>query len=120
MSTGPDRPRRPDVDPQSFFDLDLRVGVVVGVEAFPEARRPAWKLTVDFGPAIGELRTSAQVTNYGEDELLGRRVVGAVNIGSRRVAGFRSDFLVIGAYQPDGFVRLLTPDADVPAGAPVA
>ena len=71
-----------------FAALDMRVGIVREVRAFPEARKPAWQLRVDFGPQLGELWTSAQVTNYGEDELLGRRVVGAVNLGTRRIAGF--------------------------------
>ncbi|MDX1657532.1 MAG: tRNA-binding protein [Nitriliruptorales bacterium] len=112
--------RKPDVDPQTFFDLDIRVGRVVAVEAFPEARDPAWKLTVDFGPVLGELRTSAQITNYGEDELVGRQVVGVVNLGVKRIAGFESQFLVLGALEPDGTVRLLAVPPDVEPGAPIA
>lgn len=113
-------PPKPEVGAEHFFAVDLRVGRVVAVEPFPEARKPAWKLTVDFGPVIGELRTSAQVTNYTADELLGRLVVGALNLGDRRIAGFTSRFLVLGGLEPDGTVRLLTPDADLPPGAPVA
>jgi tRNA-binding protein len=112
--------RKPDVGPEAFAALDLRVGRVTGVEAFPEARKPAWKLTVDFGPVVGTLRTSAQVTDYPADDLLGRQVVGAINLGSRRIAGFTSEFLVLGGLEPDGTVRLLAPDADLPPGAPVA
>ena len=112
--------RKPDVDAAAFFALDLRVGVVTAVEDFPEARTPAWKLAVDFGPVVGTLRTSAQVRNYRREELLGRRVVGAVNLGPKRIAGFTSEFLVLGALQPDGTVRLLEVPAGVPAGAPVA
>jgi tRNA-binding protein len=101
-------PRLPDVHADDFFALDLRVGRVVGVDAFPEARRPAWKISVDFGPDVGTLRTSAQVTNYRDDELLGRLVVGAVNLGTKRIAGFDSEFLVLGAVDPrDGTVHLL-------------
>jgi tRNA-binding protein len=111
--------RKPDVDPASFFALDLRVGRVVDVAPFPEARRPAWKLRVDFGPEVGVLATSAQVTNYREDELLGRLVVGAINLGAKRVAGFRSEFLVLGGIEPDGTVHLLAVDGVEP-GAPVA
>lgn len=111
---------KPVVDPASFFDLDVRVGVVVSVDEFPEARRPSWKLTVDFGAALGRLRTSAQITNYTAEELLGRRVVGVCNIGTRRVAGFDSEFLVLGAVQPDGEVRLLAPDGDVEPGVVIA
>lgn len=115
-----DAPRRADVDAGDFFALDLRVGRVMDVEAFPEARAPAWKLTVDFGPAVGTLRTSAQVTNYAAGELEGRLVVGAVNLGAKRIAGFRSEFLVLGAYDPDGAVRLLAVDDDLLPGSVVA
>ena len=113
-------PPKPDVDAGDFFALDLRVGEVVAVEAFPEARKPAWKLAVDFGPVIGVRRTSAQVTNYAESELLGRRVVGALNLGTRRIAGFDSQFLVLGGLEPDGTVRLLDVAPALPLGAPVA
>ena len=112
--------RKPDVDPGSFFALDLRVGRVVAVRPFPEARDPAWRLTVDFGPVVGELETSAQVTNYTEDELVGRQVVGVINLGEKRIAGFASQFLVLGALEADGTVRLLEVADDVDAGAPIA
>jgi tRNA-binding protein len=102
--------RKPDVGAEAFFALDLRVGRVIDVEAFPEARRPAWKLRVDFGPDVGELRTSAQITNYSAEELLGRLVVGAVNLGTKRIAGFASEFLVLGGISPDGVVHLLSVD----------
>lgn len=105
---------------EHFAAVDLRVGIVVAVDPFPEARRPAWKLTVDFGPVLGVLRTSAQVTNYAIDDLVGRRVVGAVNLGTKRVAGFASEFLVLGAVADDGTVTLLDVDGDVPAGTRVA
>lgn len=113
------RPLRPNVTADDFHALDVRVGRVVEVEPFPEARRPSWKLTVDFG-AIGLRRTSAQVTNYAREELLGRQVVGVLNLGTRRIAGFTSEFLIIGAIGADGTVRLLAPDADVLPGSPVA
>ena len=112
--------RKDDVGAEGFFALDLRAGRVVGVEPFPEARKPAWKLTVDFGPVIGELRTSAQITNYAADDLQGRLVVGAVNLGTKRIAGFTSEFLVLGSLDPDGTVRLLQLEAGVMPGAPVA
>lgn len=111
--------RKPDVGADGFFALDLRVGRVLGVEAFPEARRPAWKLTVDFGADVGTLRTSAQVTNYTEEELVGRLVVGAINLGGKRIAGFKSEFLVLGGLEPDGTVHLLAVDGVEP-GAVVA
>ena len=99
--------RKPDIG-GAFFDVDLRVGRVVGVEDFAEARAPAWKLTVDFGPDVGLLRTSAQVTNYTEEELIGRLVVGAINLGAKRIAGFRSEFLVLGGLERSGTVHLLS------------
>lgn len=114
------QPKKPDVGADAFFALDLRVGRVLAVEPFPEARKPAWKLTVDFGPLVGTLRTSAQVTNYSVPELEGRLVVGAVNLGTKRIAGFTSEFLVLGSLEPDGTVRLLQPDPTAEPGAPVA
>lgn len=113
-------PKKPDVAPADFFALDLRVGRVTGVEPFPEARDPAWKLTVDFGPEVGTLRTSAQITRYPAPDLLHRLVVGAVNLGTKRIAGFKSEFLVLGSIDPDGTVRLLQPEPGVEPGAPVA
>lgn len=101
------RDRKPDVGADAFFALDLRVGRIVDVEPLPEARVPAWKLTVDFGPTVGTLRTSAQVTNYPAEELAGRLVVGAINLGAKRIAGFKSEFLVLGGLEPDGTVHLL-------------
>lgn len=118
MADGPER--RPDIDPATFFSVDLRVGRVVEVRHFPDARKPAYQLDVDFGPDLGVLGTSAQVTNYDIGELVDRLVVGAVNLGVRRIAGFRSEFLVIGAVEEDGSVRLLRPDGDPPPGTRVA
>ena len=112
--------RKPDVGGDAFAALDLRVGIVEEVRPFPEARLPAWQLAVDFGPDVGTLWTSARVTNYTSEELLGRRVVGAINLGRKRIAGFVSEFLVLGGIEPDGTVRLLDVDELVPPGAPVA
>ena len=114
------QPKKVDVGAEAFFALDLRVGRVLAVDPFPEARKPAWKLTVDFGPLVGTLRTSAQVTNYTAEELEGRLVVGAVNLGTKRIAGFTSQFLVLGSLEPDGTVLLLQPDPTAEPGAPVA
>jgi tRNA-binding protein len=110
----------PDVPPEAFAAIDLRVGVVREVAPFPEARKPAWRLRVDFGPELGERWTSAQVTRYAEDELLGRRVIGCVNLGVRRIAGFESAFLLLGAVQPDGAVVLLDVADDAEPGSRVA
>jgi tRNA-binding protein len=109
-----------EVGADGFFALDLRVGRVLDVEPFPEARDPAWKLTVDFGPVIGVRRTSAKVTNYTADDLRGRQVVGALNLGRKRIAGFTSEFLVLGGLAADGTVHLLAPDVDLPPGSVVA
>ena len=119
MSGGTHRPAKEDVGAAAFFALDIRVGRVLDVEAFPEARKPAWKLLVDFGPEVGRLRTSAQVTNYTGEQLRGRLVVGAVNLGQKRIAGFVSQFLILGATQPDGTVLLLEVPPDASPGDPV-
>lgn len=108
---------KPDVGFEGFLALDLRVGRVLAVEAFPEARDPAWKLTVDLGPVLGERRTSAKITNYDADQLVGRTVVCAVNLGRKRIAGFVSELLVLGGLEADGTVRLLAPDGDLPPGS---
>ena len=113
-------PRKDEVEADSFFALDLRVGRVTEVEPFPQARDPAWKLSVDFGPEVGTLRTSAKITNYSDAELVGRLVAGAINLPPKKIAGFRSEFLVLGALDPDGTVRLLELPGDVAPGAPIA
>lgn len=110
---------KPEAGIEPLVALDLRVGIVREVEDFPEARKPAWKLTVDLGP-LGERRASAQLTNYEPDELLGRRVVCAVNLGSRRIAGFTSELLVLAGLEPDGTPRLLAVDGDLAPGSVVA
>ncbi len=113
-------PRKQDVGAEGFFALDLRAGRVMAVEDFPEARNPSWKVTVDFGPLVGDLQTAAKITNYTREELQGRMVVGAINLGTRRIAGFKSEFLILGALDPDGTVRLLQLEEDVQPGAPIA
>ena len=100
-----------------FAKVDMRVGRVVGVEDFPEARKPAWKLTIDFGEEIGVKRSSAQITNYSREQLEGRRVVGVVNFPPRQIGPVRSEVLVLGASDEQGRVILLAPDTDVPLGA---
>ena len=106
--------------PASFDDfqkLDMRVGRVTEVEEFPEARVPAWKLTVDFGPEIGVKRSSAQITHYPAESLVGRLVVSVVNFPPRRIAGFSSEVLVLGALDDQKGVVLLEPDDDVELGS---
>ena len=102
-----------------FLAVDMRVGRVVEVRDFPEARRPAWKLTIDFGPEIGVKRSSAQVTNYAREQLEGRLVVAVVNFPPRQIGPFMSEVLCLGAADEEGRIILLEPDADVPLGARV-
>jgi tRNA-binding protein len=105
------------IDFDQFLAVDMRVGRVLSVEDFPEARKPAWKLTIDFGPEIGEKRSSAQITNYAREELEGRLVVGVVNFPPRQIGPVRSEVLVLGATDVDGNVILLEPRSDVPLGS---
>ena len=101
-----------------FEKVELRVGTVVAVEPFPEARKPAYKLTVDFGPEIGLRRSSAQITvHYTADELKGRQVVGVVNFPPKRIGPFMSECLITGFYREDGSVILAVPDKPVTDGA---
>ena len=102
---------------EHFAAVDIRVGRIVEVEDFPEARRPAWKLRVDFGPEIGVKRSSAQIRNYAREELEGRLVLGVVNFPPRQIGPVRSEVLVLGASDAEGRIILLAPDADVPLGA---
>jgi tRNA-binding protein len=104
---------------EEFERLQVRVGVVTDVEDFPEARNPAYKLTIDFGPEIGTKGSSAQATHYRKDQLLGRQVVCVVGFGVKRIAGFASEVLVLGAYSDELGVVLLKPDRDVEPGSPV-
>jgi tRNA-binding protein len=100
-----------------FFAIDVRVGTVLGVEPFPEARKPSLKLRVDFGPELGVKQSSAQLTErYAPEALVGRQVVAVVNIGTRRIAGFLSEVLVLGAMASATDVVLLGVDQPVPNG----
>ncbi len=105
------------IDFDDFLRVDMRVGRVTAVDAFPEARKPAWKLTIDFGPELGIRRSSAQVTNYSAEQLEGRLVVAVVNFPPRQIGPFMSEVLCLGAPDAKGRVILLEPDADVPLGA---
>ena len=107
------------IEISDFQRVDMRVGRVVAVEEFPEARKPAWKLTIDFGPEIGVKRSSAQIANYEREELEGTRVVAVVNFPPRQIGPVRSEVLVLGASDGEGRVILLRPDAEVPLGARV-
>jgi tRNA-binding protein len=100
-----------------FLKVDMRVGRITEVEDFPEARKPAWKLTIDFGDEIGIKRSSAQITNYAREELEGRLVVAVVNFPPRQIGPVRSEVLTLGASDEAGQVILLAPDSDVPVGS---
>ena len=99
-----------------FEKVDIRVGEIVKVEDFPQARKPAYKLSIDFGPEIGIKRSSAQVTNYSKEELLGKLVMSVVNFPPRQIGPFFSEVLTLGVPDGDGNVILLSPTREVPLG----
>lgn len=100
-----------------FLKVDIRVGHVLRAEPYPEARKPAIKLWIDFGPGIGERKSSAQLTrHYTPADLVGRRVLAVVNFPPRQIGKFRSEVLVLGVPDDEGEVVLIRPDLDVPVG----
>jgi tRNA-binding protein len=103
-----------------FEKVDMRVGRIIAVEDFPEARKPAWKLRIDFGPQLGEKRSSAQITNYTREQLEGRLVVAVVNFPPRQIGPVRSEVLVLGAVADEHPVLLLEPDAGSQPGDRIA
>lgn len=104
-----------------FTAVDIRVGTVIKVDPFPEARKPAYIISVDFGGEIGVRRTSAQVTDlYAPDDLIGRQIVGVVNFPVKQIGPVRSEFLLTGFHREDGAVVLAVPERAVPNGARLA
>ena len=100
-----------------FLKVDIRVGRIVAADPFPEARKAAFRLTIDFGPEIGIKRSSAQITvNHGLDDLVGRQVLAVVNFPPRQIGPFMSEVLTLGVPDEDGAVMLIRPDRDVPVG----
>jgi tRNA-binding protein len=108
------------IDIDQFQAVDMRVGRVISVEDFPEARSPAWKLTIDFGPEIGVKRSSARVTHYSREQLEGTLVTAVVNFPPRQIGPVRSEVLVLGALDPELDVVLLRPDRDAALGSRIA
>lgn len=103
---------------EEFARVDLRSGTIVKVETFSRAQKPAYKIWVDFGIHLGILQTSAQVTlNYTQNELLGRSVIGCVNLGKKDIAGFISEFLLVGFSDKNNAIRIATVDSKVPNGS---
>jgi tRNA-binding protein len=107
----------PPIAFDDFEKVDIRVGRIIDVQDFPEARRPAYKLQVDFGPELGIKKTSAQVTqNYSHDELKGKLVAAVINFPPKQIGKFMSEILVLGFPDSAGNVTLISPDKDVPLG----
>jgi tRNA-binding protein len=105
---------------EQFEAVEMRVGRVVAVEDFPEARVPAWKLEIDFGPEIGRRRSSAQITNYSREQLDGSLIVAVVNFPPKRIGPFTSEVLVLGALDDELGVVLLRPDREAAIGDRIA
>jgi tRNA-binding protein len=105
------------IDIDHFNAVDMRVGLITEVKEFPEARVPAWKLTIDFGPEVGVRRSSAQIAHYPREALEGTLVVAVVNFPPRRIGPFSSEVLVLGALDPEKGVVLLRPDASAEPGS---
>lgn len=109
---------RPRITFDQFLDVDIRVGTVMSVADFPEARKPAWKLTIDFGPDIGIKKSSAQITDhYSAEDLTGRQVLAVVNFPPRQIGPFMSEVLTLGVSNAEGAVVLCSPDSEVEEGA---
>jgi tRNA-binding protein len=114
----PAAPAADTIDFNQFLAVDIRCGTVVDVQPFPEARKPAWKLRIDFGGAIGIKRSSAQITeHYRAEDLLGSKVAAVVNFPPRQIGPFLSEVLTVGFPDENGHVVLVRPDRTVPNGA---
>ena len=117
MSHDPAAPAAPEIAFDQFLAVDIRVGTIVAAEPFPEARKPALKLTIAFGPAIGRKRSSAQITeNYEAAELIGRQVAAVVNFPPRQIGPTMSEVLTLGFPDENGHVVLIQPSQAVPDG----
>jgi tRNA-binding protein len=114
----PSAPPAPQISFDEFLKVDIRAGTVIAAEPYPEARKPSLKLTIDFGPAIGRKRSSAQIAAlYSPEDLVGRKVAAVVNFPPRQIGKFMSEVLTVGFPDAAGEVVLFTPDRNVPDGA---
>ena len=117
MPEGQSEPLSAEITYDDFRKVDIRVGTIVAAEPFPEARRPAYKLTVDFGPAIGTRRSSVQITkHYALDGLVGKQVAAVVNFPPKQIGKFMSEILVLGFPDENGNVVLIQPSLGIPNG----
>ncbi len=106
---------------QEFENVELRVGTIIAVDDFPQARKPAYIIKVDFGPDIGIKKSSAQVTDlYGKNDLIGKQIIGVVNFPPKQIGPMRSEFLITGFNREDGAVVLAVPEREAPNGAKLA
>ena len=118
LAHSPEAPRGAEIDFDQFLSVDIRIGTVLSAEPFPEARKPAFKLLIDFGPTIGVKKSSAQITeHYGLEDLPGRKVAAVVNFPPRQIGKFMSEVLTLGFADADGAVILFAPDHSVPDGS---
>jgi len=101
---------------EDFEKVDIRVGKIISVEDFSEAKKPAFKLSIDFGSEIGIKKSSAQITNYSKGDLLNKQIIAVVNFPAKRIGPFESEVLTLGLPDKDGKVILLTPTSEVPLG----
>jgi tRNA-binding protein len=118
LNHDPESPAAPAVDFSAFLAVDIRIGTIISARPFPEARKPAYRLTIDFGPAVGKKNSSAQITtHYTVEELVGRQVAAVVNFPPRQIGKFFSEVLTLGFADEQGEVVLFRPDLPVPNGS---